>query len=200
MSLSLSKRGLVKTNNLYESFGMNLAYGSTPGDYSKAKISYTPLSGATNSCLDGFTVNFEDCTAGEIIHMIFCIDWWGDFITNKNSSFSMWFQGAMYKKSTGAYEWNGHFFCDILNGSYGLTSLVTSKKTGHKLVDIKFALNGNFPTYTKQKLGIRTDYSNGTGTIQLSNILVNREKYYAGKGPAVRFASSSITSNNYIEF
>lgn len=163
----INKNGVWNSPQFYETGGINLA--------SISDFGYVPTT-ETNSCTNVCFVDFTNCTPGQLMHTSMDIIWSGFDTSNTAGTFSINFQGDRFNKSTSAWEWNGtsNMFNTAYNNSASLTSLVLSKTSGTYHVEMDFILASDMPTtYIRHRFGIRSNYSNGTGRIDIKNLVVS---------------------------
>lgn len=200
MSVKFNKNGVISADNIFESDAKNLVIESDIGK----TYSYTPTTGV-NSCITGFTVDYSNCTAGEKIYARIKVEWSGFDTSNTAGKFAMWFQGATYNVTTDAWEWTGNNIVPAYLGS-SVTNLILSKESGSAIVEVIATVPSVYPgTKTKENVGLRSDYSNGKGTISISDLVVVQEKYYtpssslSNSGPAIKIAEDYVVSNELYE-
>ena len=194
MATQFKKNGVISSDNIYESSGMNLVQQ----DQINKTFSYTPSTN-TNSCIHpGYVVDYSNCKPGEKIYCRIKVEWNGFDESNTNGTFNMWFQGDNYNNTTNVWEWKGtSLVANALNNKQSLKTLVLSKASGTAIITSDaYTIPSNFPNpYIKGRMGIRTDYSNGTGWIAISELEVVQEKYYVGEKTNSAF---KISKNNFI--
>lgn len=196
--MSFYKTGVVTTGEFLESSGTNLVQA----DQINKSFSYTPSTG-TNSCLTGYTVDYSDCEAGEKLHIRIKVEWSGFDTSNTAGTFAMWFQGATYNVANAAWEWAGNNMVPpALNSAQDLKTLVLSASSGTKVIETTATVGSHYPgTRTKEHVGIRTDYSNGTGKITISELEVIKDKYYASSDTSeLRIAENYIAAERFYEY
>lgn len=166
----VGKEGLVYGSHLSESGGTICAYtgtGKIPVDPNTSSWSYTPAEG-DNKCLTGF---YFECIPGVQKYRIELLVKWSGFadISTTHTNFQAFFQGYTYNAS-GTKVW-----VDVgpmntaMNSSKSLTSLATGAASGTYKYSVEFTLPNTWPdTYKGNEVGIRTNYSNGTGTWTIS--------------------------------
>lgn len=166
----VGKEGLVYGSHLSESGGTICAYtgtGKIPLDPNTSSWSYTPAEG-DNKCLTGF---YFECIPGVQKYRIELLVKWSGFadISTTHTNFQAFFQGYTYNAS-GTKVW-----VDVgpmntaMNSSKSLTSLATGAASGTYKYSVEFTLPNTWPdTYKGNEVGIRTNYSNGTGTWTIS--------------------------------
>lgn len=121
---------------------------------------------------------------------------WTDFTGIDTSTFGMRFQGASFPIGGTTGTWTTNDIANAINNSASLTTLITNSLTGgsyHYSVDgtIKPA---RLASYGECNIGVRTDYSNGTGTISVSNIKLTMPKNKAS------ISSDYINAENFYEY
>ena len=170
---SVKKNGIVSASGIYETRGTNLV--ANPDN----EYTYTPTT-ANNNSITGYTVNFESCKPGQMMHAECDIEYSGFDSSNTDGTFRVKLQGSVYVVETDAYAWAGDTgVCNMKNGSANITSIVLSAESGKHHFSYDWALPSTVPeTYSKQHFGIRSDYSNGKGTITLKNLYVTPLAYH----------------------
>ena len=198
--MKFNKNGILSSSNIYEGDACNLVLQSQILN----TYSYVP-STSTNSCIyPGWEVLFEDCIAGEKLFCLVDVKWSGFDTSNTNGTFDIRFQGDNYKVSTGSYAWEGaNHVCSALNTT-SLKTLVLSSTSGTSTIVSSVTVPSTYPgTYSKSHVGLRSDYSNGTGRITLSNLRVIKEKYYVPKSydgnPSLHIGKDYISSGAIYE-
>ena len=188
--MSVNKNGVITTSNIYTSDGMNLA--DSKGEKS---FSYTPGTG-TNSCMQGDTITFDTSITGP--HYVECtLEWSGFNTSNTNGTFAIWIQGSVYNGTE--WNWNDNSGVTYANsGTNTITDIVLSATSGKKTISSIFNYTKT-STAQKQNFGIRSDYSNGTGTVIISKVKVIPMKYYCGNVSAMRIGKDYISTNDIIE-
>ena len=181
--MSIQKNGVISTNGLFESEGVNLVVKSQIGK----SFSYTPNTG-NNSCMEGFTVDFTGCSGINKIYIQLDVEWSGFDESNENGDFNIFFQGSTYNVTGTIYDWTGNnMVINGLNNKKNLKELVLSSSPGTYTYYAECDWSSQYPdTRSKLHVGIRSNYSNGTGTIKISNLVVTPEKYYIRSTPPPR--------------
>lgn len=190
--------GIVITGEFYESDAMSVGV-SNLGPHT-----YTPSTGI-NSCVSGFRwIPPEDAVAGDVYRVFVTVRYSGFDRSNTSGTFSMWWQGANYKKSTESNAWEGpNLICSALSSAYNITNLVLSSTNGTYTYETTFTLTSAYLTdYHGSYVGLRSDYSNGTASITISDLKVIPEKYAISNTTGevkLRLANNYISANNFIE-
>lgn len=99
------------------------------------------------------------------------LTWNGFTSTNSGGTFDMWFQGTQNDGWT-----TGNPVADSLNNIKRPRDVVLSKITG--VYTYKATFTSTSTSITKFGISMRSDYSNGTAWVTLSDILIVPEKYY----------------------
>ena len=171
----VGKEGLVYGSHLSESGGTVCAYTSTAKgnvDPNRSSWSYTPAADTNNSCMNGFY--FERIEGIYNYRITLVVTWSGfDNISTTSENFDAVFQGATVKLD-GSSVWSGE--CDInsqLRAQGHLGTLARGAASGTRLYDTSFTVPAAWDgTYKGQYVGIRTNYSNGTGKWTISKVRV----------------------------
>ena len=170
--MSFEKTGIVSSGNIYESDAMN---------FPTQTISYTPAKDTNNSCMD--TLIEGDFEIGKQYH-VECLVTWRDFDASSTAgTFRVNLQGAQYTTEKGWGWFASNCVTDPLNrlcSGNNLTSLVLGSTSGSKLLSTTITNQ----TCTKYRFGCRTNYSNGKGWIQLSNIKIIPAEYFVSTPPS----------------
>ena len=171
----VGKEGLVYGKNLSESGGTVCAYtGTAKGnmDPNMSSWSYTPSADTNNSCMAGFYFERID---GIYNYRITLVVTWSGFtdISTTSTNFFAGFQGATVKLD-GSGVWSGGCNINSQLGAQGnLGTLAKGAASGTRLYDTSFTVPAAWDgTYKGQFVGIRTNYSNGTGTWTISKVRV----------------------------
>ena len=171
----VGKEGLVYGKNLSESGGTVCAYtGTAKGnmDPNMSSWSYTPSADTNNSCMAGFYFERID---GIYNYRITLVVTWSGFtdISTTSTNFSAGFQGVTVKLD-GSGVWSGGCNINSQLGAHGnLGTLAKGAASGTRLYDTSFTVPAAWDgTYKGQFVGIRTNYSNGTGTWTISKVRV----------------------------
>lgn len=171
----VGKEGLVYGKNLSESGGTVCAYtGTAKGnmDPNMSSWSYTPSADTNNSCMAGFYFERID---GIYNYRITLVVTWSGFtdISTTSTNFSAGFQGVTVKLD-GSGVWSGGCNINSQLGAQGnLGTLAKGAASGTRLYDTSFTVPAAWDgTYKGQFVGIRTNYSNGTGTWTISKVRV----------------------------
>lgn len=181
--MSIGKNGIVASPLFYES---NATAGISNPNIS---YSYKPAKDTNNSCMSGQVIdftNYVNSSSAVTFHIELDVEYSGFDASSTAGTFAMIFQGSVYKIASSSFVWESNAgFNQALNNQKSLTLLVTENTSGTYHYSTTFTVSTNFlNTYSKQYLGIRTNYSNGSGTIAIKNIKICENKYYTGNTKA----------------
>ena len=171
---SIAKNGLVYGSHFTESGGTQRlfsAFNGTPVYPNSPPRTFTPTT-AQNSTVAWY---FFECIPGiQTYHITMRVDWSGfEDITTTNPTFDAWFQGTARRTDGSGNEWTASSFTTALNNHKRLGTLAKGSASGTYLYDMDFTLSSYYPSeYIGQQLGMRSDYSNGTGTFSISDIRI----------------------------
>ena len=179
--MSITKGGILKSLSINESSGRNLVIESDRN----SSYSYTPRTG-TNSCITGYAVDLSNCKSGDILYVRVRLDYNGLDASSTSGTFRIRFHGATYNSSEG-WNWN---HSNIITGALGDITSIVSGNNGctilHKSVTVSSSV---LSAYTMVQVGLRSDYSNGTGSIKISELEVIPSKYYVPETPTSNMPS-----------
>lgn len=196
MSLQVYKNGIVESDYFLVHDARN-SYTQI-----STTTSYTPSTG-TNSCINPYKVSTYGYEAGQQMRIKITVKYSG-FTTNTNDNFNIFWQGANWT-SADTSAWQGtNFICPSLNNSKSLKDVVLTQATGTYTYDIVVTLNQTFlDTYVGSNVGIRSDYSNGSGNIAIIDFKAIPEQYsvaYTGT-PKIKMKVKDdwIVTHDYME-
>lgn len=185
---SLNKTGVLSTKQIYEP--ANLCKQIT------TSASYIPNTGI-NSCINPFTVYQEDLEPGDTATIELDVLWDGFDESNMDGTFNIYFQGGLYKGS--AVTWTQNSYAEALNTAKNLKELVLGHTNGmHHYIATTTTFTTSNLSYDRVNIGLRSNYSNGTGSITIQNCHVYKTKNYIGK-EKTRFYSDKTICKNYVE-
>lgn len=168
-STSFGKNGVLSCPEIVEMYALKCPINGTSWEY-------TPSTG-TNSTLIGFRIPQDTFKAGDTIAVEFDIEWSGFDESNENGTFAIRLQGAM-RSQDGTSNWVSNPYTNALS-SINLKSLVLGSASGYyHYKAITAALTETNLSYAGADVGIRSDYSNGTAHIKISNPHVYNTKNY----------------------
>ena len=159
----------------YEPTGVNLAYNAEPYDYTDIIAGYVPKKDTTNSCLSGFKVPYGVELNGKRAQATITVSWSGFDASSTAGTFAMRFQGGQMT-ADGGQSWTAatgksNRLSAAFAGAQSLTALVLGSESGQTTITVEYTISA-VADQPGDWLGIRTDYSNGIGQIQLSNFTV----------------------------
>lgn len=188
---TIKKNGNAIVPNLYECKAMSIFVDGN-GMALQNSVTYTPNTGS-NSCMPERVVTVTP----NVKYYIECTLTWNGFTkTNSGGTFDMWFQGTQNDGWT-----TGNPVADSLNNIKRPRDVVLSKTTG--VYTYKTTFTSTSTSITKFGISMRSDYSNGTAWVTLSDILIVPEKYYIdllfSNSVKTKFHNTYISCNEIIE-
>lgn len=194
--MNVTKSGLVSSANIYESKALNVQYNTNYGDADGSKYPFTPTTGI-NSCMRDIVVHGEKYPSDIPMHARFKVSWSGFDRSNTAGEFSMYFQGH-YQRSDGTTNWWTPLG-DAATNVQDLGALVLSASSGSYVYDFTY---NNLSSLSHE--GFRCNYSNGTATITISDVIVVPVKYYVPESPTSNIPSfhmgkDYISARDYYE-
>lgn len=180
---AIYKNGIINTDVILESSTTMLNTFTSGG--------YTPTT-SINSCIGSNITGFVKGTK----YAVEMIVTWKGFKTDTASNFGAWFQGSTY--IGGTWNWNNtNYLSTALASACSLKSLVLSADSGTKYIYTEFTSSSDATGYS---LGMRFDYSNGTGSIAYSNLKVTPlESFIKSSNDGGKIYNSKIVMNDFVE-
>lgn len=194
---NIYKLGIVTTEKFIEPGGVTNQF------IGNSSYSYTPGTG-TNSCLStGKWMVPEGTSAGDKFQVRLLAMYNGFDSSNTAGTFTIRFQGANYTSPTTS-AWQGtNPVTSALNSFRSLTTTVLSGTSGSYMYITYFSLGQDWlNTYYGSNIGIRSDYSNGTGKLTIRDITIIPAKYSTSDiqpKTAMRFSNPYVTVTEFIE-
>ena len=131
------------------------------------------------------------------LNVKYCIEctltWSGFDESNTNGTFDMCFQGS---QNNGVWTYSNPMTA-ALNQIKRPKAAVLSSSSGSYRYKTSF-INTN-PEIKRLGLSIRTDYSNGQGTVSISDVVIVPERYYVSDKIKARFSEDFVSCNEIIE-
>lgn len=192
--MGIYKNGVWKQNEIHE-FNAVESYSN--------RATYTPTKDGTNSCsnLTGVDLSqFIGTTSNITLRVEIDVDY-RDFDSSSTAgTFKMWWQGSNYSIAEEAYKWAGtNYIANALQNQMNPTTLVNGTGTGSYHYNNTVTIPASWwNTYSKSNIGLRTDYSNGIGTITMKNLKVYLDSEY-GNGNAKINSNQNLVANSFIE-
>ena len=186
----------------YEPTGMNLAYNTTPYDYTGKPLSYTPKADTSNSTLGGFKVPYGAELNGKRAQASVTVTWEGFDSSSEAGTFAMRFQGAQMT-AAGGQSWSSatgksNKLAGAFSSAQSLTSLVLGEPSGSKTITVTYTISA-VEDQPGDWLGIRADYSNGVGKITLSDLQVALIDSTISDTQKFKISKQNIAANNIYE-
>lgn len=135
-------------------------------------IEYVPSRNVENSCINGIEFT-PDSTMNEY-HVSIDLEWSDFTYIDHPEQFDCRFQGARYDKNTEEWVWEGsNDLCAALNNVIRPKELLLANPSGTYHYEADFDISSTwFYYYSKCYVGLRTDFSNGRGTLAIKNLKV----------------------------
>lgn len=156
------KTGITEHKEMREAYMINTTYS----------YSYKPAANTNNSTTSGITVDFSAFT-NETSPLSMTVDYdasWTNFASGTGGTFSIYIQGNNRRVSDNAWAWEGSNYLTN-NGSF--TTLITANANGSTHVHYDTTIPVSWLSkYNASHMGMRTNYSDGNGTITISNIKI----------------------------
>lgn len=190
------KTGVVSTSEFLEFETLDLARN-------KVSMSYVPAKDTNNSTINSIYAEFDTSqyTTSDVFRVIADVSFSGFDSSSTAGTFSMNWQGDTYNPTSGSWVWEGHnTVTSALQNQKALTTLVLSATSGTFHYDNTFTLDSTFlSTYTRARIGVRTNYSNGVGKFTINKIIVVPDKYSVTSTIKQRFGKQYIATEEFIE-
>ena len=174
----IEKTGVISASEFIEPDGVDNQFtGNTTS-------SYTPSTG-TNSCMNmGKWMVPDGAVAGDQFQIKMLVEYKNFDRSNTSGTFSMRWQGANYTSPTSSAWQGSNPVCGALNGVLSPTTVVLTATSGSYLYEAYFTLTSDFvSTYYGSNIGVRSDYSNGTGVLTVKNITIIPAQYSTSSTP-----------------
>ena len=185
---TIKKNGNAIVPNLYECKAMSIFVDGN-GMALQNSITYTPNTGS-NSCMPERVVTVTP----NVKYYIECTLTWNGFTkSNSDGMFDMWFQGS---QNNGVWTYSNPMTA-ALNQIKRPKMAVLSSSSGSYCYKTSF-INTN-PEIKRLGLSMRTDYSNGKGTVSISDVIIVPEKYYISDKIKARFSEDFVSCDEIIE-
>lgn len=194
--MSFYKNGIATTPEFDES-PSHLIFDNT------LSYKFTPAKDTTNSTFNSWWVDFADYIsegADKTFRIMVDVSFTGFDSSSTAGTFNIYWQGDNYKIATNGGAWEGsNYVTATLNSQQNLTALVNGK-TGSYTYNTTFTIPASwFSTYSRSRLGIRSNYSNGIGNITVGNVRVCPVEYSAG-GVLSLFTKTILLHRSYMRY
>ncbi len=190
-------------NTYYEPGAMNLAYNTTPHDYDGVAYKYTPKIDTSNSCLSGYKVWYGEALNGKRARATVTVTWNGFDESSTAGTFNLRFQGGQLTTAGGS-SWTAstgksNKLASAFASKQSLKTLVLGATSGTTTISVDYTISA-VADQPGDWLGIRADYSNGTGWIELSNLQVALMDATVDKEQNFKISKKNISANYIYEF
>lgn len=165
---------------------------------SRLSYAYVPTTG-TNNTLHKLIIDLSNATPGTY-YATLDVDWVGFDSSNTDGTFNLYFHTSGTKKSDGTGVWSDVIgINNALHKQANPLILVTQHPSGkfHYRVNLNITQT-HLDTYRMVTLGLRSDYSNGTGWIRLSNFHVYKSQYNLST-QKMQMNGTEMIAHNFIE-
>lgn len=172
---AFGRDGILSCAEVTENGGRVCVYNSSGGsipDPNTASWSYTPANNTDNSCMTG---PYFSAIPGILrYHVDLTLEWSGFAnISSDRTNFSANFQGSSQSQDGSTWTWTSNFVTSALNNATSITSLCKGAASGIKIYSVDLELTSAWMTsYKGCSVGIRTNYSNGTGTLTIKKLRI----------------------------
>ena len=193
---TIEKNTIIQNNEFDESEAMDLVQN-------KVNMSYVPAKDTNNSTINSMYAEFDTSqyTTSDVFRVIADVSFSGFDSSSTAGTFSMNWQGDVYNPTTSAWEWVGsNTITPALNNQKALTTLVLSATSGSYRYDTTFTLNSTFlSTYSRARIGVRANYSNGVGRFTINKIIVIHDKYSSTSLTKAHMGKDFMAGASFIE-
>ena len=148
-----------------------------------------------NVTTTSYFVSFDNLEVGDVVVVELDLEWNGFDESNTDGTFNIFFQGAHFKDGT-AY-WITNNITNSLNDTAHPKTLVLGSTVGYYHYVAESTITDVDKTYDSIRIGMRSNYSNGTGTIRITNGHAYKKSDYLGN-EKTRF-DSYVESKEFIE-
>jgi len=193
---NINKQGIWTVENIYENWAFQIQEDTA------GSSSYTPTTGTNSTINDDYKkVMFTDYSAGDAFAVTIKIQYSGFDESNESGTFALRFQGKNYNTSAEAWQWAGtNPIAAALNTQRSPRTEVLSQSSGTYVYKTSFTLTSTFlETYSGSTLGMRSDYSNGTGQITISDFIVTPIKSANIEPGKAKIGEDYMTTNEFYE-
>ena len=191
---NLLQHGIFNTAEFAEPKAITNQYSGS------ASKSYTPTTASNSTTVVGKWYIPSGSIVGDSFQVKVDVTFNG-FSSITSTAFTMYFQGKQYT-TTSSSAWQGtNILCKALNDSKPLKEVVRTATSGTYTYETDFTLTQDYlNSYVGSDIGLRTDYSNGSGKVTISNIKIIPSKYATSSTAVSRLTNDTIAANNFIEW
>ena len=201
---TIEKNAIIQNNEFDESEAMNLVLDNSIGQKAYFTYSYTPAKDTINSCLRPCYVDFSvipNLSTSTTLRAIIQVTWSGFDTSSTAGTFAMYWSGDNFKISTNAWAWEGtNPIMAAISAKYDIKNLVLSATSGSYIYDVTFNLTQSYiNTYSRARIGVRTDYSNGTAKFSMDKIILIEDKYSSTSSTKAHMGQDFMAGASFIE-
>lgn len=193
-TLQFYKNGIIKSPKIVEDSLVDVFTQTNPVQQ------YTPTDINNWTTTYGKWMITDDDLPGDKFRIYLTVQYNGFDTSSTSGTFNMRFQGANFTTPTTS-EWSGsNAVTAALNAQYSLKELVLSGVSGTYTYECTFTLTEDFyNNYYGSNIGLRSDYSNGTAWIKVSDIKIIPEKYLLESNVKTKVGQNYISTKEIIE-
>ena len=188
------KNGIVKSPKIVEDSLVDVFIQTNPVQQ------YTPTDINNWTTTYGKWMITDDDLPGDKFRIYLTVQYNGFDTSSTSGTFNIRFQGANFTSPTTS-AWSGsNAVTNALNSQYSLKTLVLSGVSGTYTYECTFTLTEDFyNNYYGSNIGLRSDYSNGTAWIKVSDIKIIPEKYLLESNVKTKVGQNYISTKEIIE-
>lgn len=196
------KTGAVSTSEFLETESQNLVYNTSKTRILTLPYSYVPAKDTDNSCLRPVIVEIDSntLTPTTVLRVIVDVSWEGFDSSSTAGTFNATWNTYSLKREDGSTVWSSPI-SDALNNKQNLKTLILSATRGNYTYDTTLTLSQSYiDTYAWCGIGVRVNYSNGTGKFMMNKIITTYDKYSVSSTIKQRFGKEYISTEEFIEY
>ena len=193
-ALQFYKNGIIKSAKIVEDSLVDVFIQTNPVQQ------YTPTDINNWTTTYGKWMITDDDLPGDKFRIYLTVQYNGFDTSSTSGTFNIRFQGANFTSPTTS-AWSGsNAVTNALNSQYSLKTLVLSGVSGTYTYECTFTLTEDFyNNYYGSNIGLRSDYSNGTAWIKVSDIKIIPEKYLLESNVKTKVGQNYISTKEIIE-
>jgi hypothetical protein len=157
-----------------------------------SSFSYKPAANTNNSCINTAIADFTLLRniGKPMSFLVECDVAWSNWGWGTGGTTRLYFQGSNRKIATGSFAWEGTNYI----AGWDIKSNVSSTASGSVHLSKTTTIPATwFDTYDASYFGMRCDYSNGSGTVSVTNFKVTLDS------TNTKFSSKYFAANELVE-
>lgn len=187
LQIAFHRSSALSLKEYLEFDSQNIAFTTSYGNYLD-ESGYIPTTN-TNSCFEIYHVYQDTLQAGDEILIELDLEWSGGFdASNTDGIFDLYFQGSCTKKNDATRYWVINEYANALNAVKRPANLVLSSASGSFHYSARVTITDAALEYDTKAIGLRSNYSNGKGTVAFKNLSVRNLKYCNDGASKMRLA------------